>query len=253
MPNAAAVHRALAIRPRNTSGAYDPRWDHWLLPRVDGQFRGTTDEILQWGACKWGLPDNLLRAIAVRESTWHQYATYGSGKCVSTWGCGDMFPRADRETRIFCDGLAAFGYDYQKDYGDGLCPKTFSMMGIMAWQDPDWGRMPGNQNGTFPFSRDSTAYAVDYVGAYLRGCLEGWELWLDHSGRHDYGPGQLWGCVGSWYSGAWKDAAARDYIRNVRAEWRNHTWLEVIWPMLRPVCWSSLECVSEDPLPLRNG
>jgi hypothetical protein len=37
---------------------------------VDGQFTGTTDEIIQWTAHKWGLPEDVLRAVAVVESWW---------------------------------------------------------------------------------------------------------------------------------------------------------------------------------------
>ena len=62
MPDPSAVHAAFAARPRAVGGAYDAHWDSWLLPRVDGQFTGTTDEIFQWGACKWGLPEALLRS-----------------------------------------------------------------------------------------------------------------------------------------------------------------------------------------------
>jgi hypothetical protein len=39
--------------------------------------------------------------------------------------------------------------------------------------------MPDNQNGTFPFNRDSTAFALDYLGSLIRGCCEGWVTWLD--------------------------------------------------------------------------
>jgi hypothetical protein len=81
-PDPAAVHAALAACPRAAGGAYDPRWDGWLLARVDGQFTGTTNEVFQWAACKWGLPDDLLGAVAVQESTWYQYLTYPSGRPV---------------------------------------------------------------------------------------------------------------------------------------------------------------------------
>ena len=36
--------------------------------RVTGDFTGTTDEILQWGACKWGIDADLVRAEAQQES-----------------------------------------------------------------------------------------------------------------------------------------------------------------------------------------
>jgi hypothetical protein len=39
---------------------------------VDGQFTGTTDEIIQWAAYKWGLPVEVLRAVAALETWWDQ-------------------------------------------------------------------------------------------------------------------------------------------------------------------------------------
>jgi hypothetical protein len=223
MPNRTAVHAAFAVRPRAQYGTYDDRWDTWLLPRVDGHFTGTTDEIIQWAACKWGLRDNVLRGIAVRESTWNQYLTKPNGDCVEYYGCGDRFSSATAASKKFCTGLVTLGgHDYQPQFGgDGYCPKTFSIVGEMSWQDPAWDFVwPDNQNGTFPFNRDSTAFAFDYLGAHLRGCYEGWETWLT-----DTTSGDLWGCVGSWYSGDWHSTAADGYISRVRNEIANHTWL----------------------------
>jgi hypothetical protein len=40
--------------------------------KVTGNFKGTTDEILEWAACKWGWDQNALKAQAVAESTWNQ-------------------------------------------------------------------------------------------------------------------------------------------------------------------------------------
>ena len=28
-----------------------------FVPRIDGKFTGTTDAILSWGSCKWGLDE----------------------------------------------------------------------------------------------------------------------------------------------------------------------------------------------------
>src|SRR5947209_15932883 len=33
---------------------------------------GTTEEILTWGACKWGLDADVVKAVAVQESDWRQ-------------------------------------------------------------------------------------------------------------------------------------------------------------------------------------
>jgi hypothetical protein len=51
-----------------------------LIARVDGAFKGTTDEIIQWGACKWGFDEELLRAVAVNESTWRQSENGDNGQ-----------------------------------------------------------------------------------------------------------------------------------------------------------------------------
>ena len=117
--------------------------------RVDGQFTGTTDEILQWAACKWGLPDNLIRADAFVESTWFQAMKYSNGQCVNEYGCGD-FPSTSTAAGVtYCGGVASLGgVDYQQWDGAGLCPQTFSILGIMSWWDPAWGfSWAGNQNG----------------------------------------------------------------------------------------------------------
>jgi hypothetical protein len=241
VPAPGAVRAAFTKRPRDTAGGYDPRWDTWLLPRVNGNHTGTTDENIQWAACKWGIADNLLRAIAFRESGWFQNEVYPSGRCVPQHGCGDVAPASDAASRAYCRGIAAAGHDYQVDLGAGICPRTFSIVGVKAWQSPDWGRMPGNQNGTFPFSRDSTAFALDYLGGFLRGCQEGWVTWLDNLTRH-YRPGHIWGCVGAWYSGDWRSAGALRYIRLVRWAMQHRPWLAPTWPEQHPPCSTDYGC-----------
>jgi hypothetical protein len=239
--DAAAVHASFADRPRSGLGTYDPRWDSWLLPRVDGQFTGTTDEIIQWAACKWGLPDYYLRAEAYTESTWFQYETYPSGRCVDMYGCGDWFTSEPYAARnVYCDHIAAVvGYDYQADYGDGLCPKTFSIVGIMSWWNPAWDfGWAGNQNGTFPFNRDSTAFALDYMASQIRGCYEGWEWQLGAN----YGAGDLWGCAGAWYSGAWHDSGAETYISHVQAAMSATPWLAASFYTEKPPCDPTYGC-----------
>src|SRR5207248_9476322 len=258
-PAPGAMAAAFAARPRNQGGSYNPLWDSWLLHRVDGQFTGTTDEIFQWAACKWGLPDNLIRADAVEESTWFQYLHYptdasygggGGGSCYWLYGCGDAFASPSAASIAYCNGIALLGvlsseiHNYQKDPltgaggspytpASGLCPKTFSILGLMSWDDPAWTApypaYPGNQNGTFPFTRDSTAAAADYYGAAIRGCYEGWEPWLKSTGTRNYGAGDLWGCIGAWYSGDWRSSAADSYLGNVQSTENNTTWLTPVF------------------------
>jgi hypothetical protein len=209
---------------------------------VTGAHVGTTDSNIQWAACKWGISDNLLRAIAVHESTWTQYDTYPSGRCVPNMGCGDMITEPTYASRKYCAFISQAGHNYEEDYGRGLCPETFSIAGVKSWQDPAWGRMPHNQNGTFPFNRNSTAFALDYLSSFLRGCYEGWVRWLDNTGHGRYAAGDLWGCVGAWYAGAWKTPSAKTYISLVRGDLDNRTWLEPDFPYEAPPCSDEFGC-----------
>jgi hypothetical protein len=254
-PAAGAMAASFSTRPRDQGGTYNPLWDTWLLRRVDGGFTGTTDEILQWAACKWGLPDDLIRADALEESTWFQYLHYpndasygggGGGSCYWDYGCGDAFSSPTTASITYCNGIAAEGvlssevHNYQRDPvtgsggypytpASGMCPKTFSILGVMSWDDPAWEApypaYPGDQNGTFPFTRDSTAAAADYWGAYMRGCYEGWAYWLKSTGSGTYAAGDLWGCVGWWYSGDWHSSSANTYIAHVQNDENSRIWL----------------------------
>jgi len=154
-------------------------WRRWIAKRnrVTGRFTGTTDEILQWGAFKWGISEDLLRAVAVQESHWRQ----------STVG----------------DDGGSFGLMQVKDhYADGS--RAF---------------------GGYPWTQRSTALNVDFYGARLRACLNGdfydGGEWL-YGGRRV--TGDVWGCVGSWYSGAWYDAGSRRYIAQVKAILARRPW-----------------------------
>jgi hypothetical protein len=45
----------------------NPSWTYWsafiaLRNKVTGNFTGTTGEIIQWAACKWGIDEDLIRA-----------------------------------------------------------------------------------------------------------------------------------------------------------------------------------------------
>jgi hypothetical protein len=74
---------------------------------------------------------------------------------------------------------------------------------------------------TWPFSRTSTAFNVDYALAWRRACYEGLFAqggWLPRRSR-----GDLWGCVGLWYSGTWHDEDAH-YVAGVRRQLREKPW-----------------------------
>ena len=72
---AAAVRPTGEIRPDNAG--YNA--DTWLdgsraagTPGSRATHAGTTDQIIQWAACKWGIDEDIVRAQAAKESAWHQ-------------------------------------------------------------------------------------------------------------------------------------------------------------------------------------
>lgn len=152
--------------------------------RVTGNFTGTTDQIIRWAACKWGFDENDVRAQAVAESTWRQ-AHLGD--------CG-------RTTQPETKGCAS--------------------MGLMQIKGAN---IPATHPGTWPAGMTSTAFNVDYALAVRRLCYDGKETWLRQR-NGSYAAGDLWGCIGRWFSGDWHDAAAERYISEVRATLNARPW-----------------------------
>ena len=165
-----------------------------LFSRVDGNYVGTTDQIIQWAACKWGIDEDIVRAQAAAESWWDQTAVgdfqSASTACVPGHGIG-------------VDGHA------------GQCPASGGLLSLTYRYWP----------GGFPEAMNSTAYNVDYVYAFWRACYEGQIDWLNTVDRgSQYVAGDAWGCVGEWFSGRWHTAAAEGYITTVKNYLAQKIW-----------------------------
>jgi autotransporter family porin len=172
----------------------DPRANTQIAPRVTGNFVGTTDEIIQWAACKWGLDEDIARAVAHRESWW-RHTTLG-----------------DWTTNVT---LCPPGHGLGVDGRPGQCPETWGI-GQVRWP---------YYKSAWPGMATSTAFNLDVTFAVWRACYEGYEWWLNditHVGT--YGAGDLWGCVGRWYAGKWHVPDAERYIGEVQERVRLRKW-----------------------------
>jgi hypothetical protein len=165
------------------------KWGY--LKYVDGHFTGTTDEILEWAAHKWGLDEDWVKAEATRESSWLQSAvgdngeSYGilqvkaaqSGPASANSGWGG-YPYTQQSTALDADFLCA----YLRAVYDGHKP--------VSWY--------GGQT-------------VAQIAA-----VHGWQY-------------VMWGAVGSWFSGqwGWSNAAGEGYISRVQASLASRTWLSM--------------------------
>jgi hypothetical protein len=165
-----------------------------LRKRITGNFTGTTDEILQWVACKWGIDPNIIRAQAVSESNWHQSQlgdyTTNQGLCPpGTWNGTSCYQSY---------GILQIKYTYFQS---------------------EWS-----------MSRDDTAFNADFVYGWLRNCYEGWADYLydrtPSPGYPSYHSGDIWGCLGFWFSGSWYDQGAINYINVAKGHYAQKPWLQ---------------------------
>ena len=181
--NAAANVRNLYSEGVRAATSYtDPA--QFYLFRVTGNFTGTTDEIIQWAACKWGFAVDTVRAQAVVESYWRQSTL------------GDCGVRTQPETN------------------------GCSSVGLLQVKGAD---IPPTHPNTWPYAWESTAWNVDYALSVRRACYDGKIGWL-HDNNPAYGPGDLWGCIGEWFSGDWHDAGAQQYIATVQQTLAAREW-----------------------------
>lgn len=188
------THEQIALlTPWNETIGVDPKANNLLL-QITGNFTGTTDEILQWAACKWGIDEDIVRAEVAVESNWHQN----------------------------------FLGDYTTDHS--LCPPG-TWNGKSCYQS--YGLLQLKYyyfQSTWPMSRDDTAFNVEYVLGVIRTCFEGWTTYLNERtplpGYSHYHAGDIWGCLGRWYSGGWYDQGAVTYIQKVKTALAQKPWLE---------------------------
>ena len=157
--------------------SYTGQWGNCdnLRAKVTGNFTGTTDDIIEWAAWKWGLPEDVLRAVAVTESWWKMETVGDNGQ--------------------------SFGLTQIKN--------------VNAWH-----------GGTYPLSKDATAFNVDYHAGIVRHYYEGCATWMKDAtfNGSTYAKGDLWGSVGAWYSGNWHSDASNSYVKKVKSHLRNRTW-----------------------------
>jgi hypothetical protein len=206
LPSDAACAAAIKSRPENkgvnatanaTRGSQSLGTEFLpaqLASRVSGNFSGTTDEILQWVACKWGVDEDMVRAQAAVESWWHQDAkgdwTTNAANCAPGHGLG-------------VDGRA------------GQCPESW---GILQ------NRYPFEQSA-WPGIGNSTAFNADTAYAIWRSCYEGYETWLNTVERgKDYAEGDAIGCMGRWFAGRWYTQPATDYMARVQDYLNQRIW-----------------------------
>jgi autotransporter family porin len=165
-------------------------WRYWS--QATGQFTGTTDELMELAACRWGWNEDWIRAEAVRESAWME-----SQQGDTANGCDHSFSILQiRDTR------------------NTTCPIDHDGLGGM------------------PYTQQSTPLAIDAFASYMRSCVDGMAHPTAWYGGKTVGQWAAsndwnyvrWGCVGSWFSGDWYSTGAQGYISRVQQALASKTW-----------------------------
>jgi hypothetical protein len=178
--------------PRFGWWASFPTWTSVRRAQIDDRYASsdgstlTTTEIFSFAACRWGVREDLLRAVAVQESDWHEHN--GPGDTCSG------YPDANQ-------GHGSYGIMQVKNFN--------------CSNEGDWGG--------FPRTWYSAPFNVDLYGAAFRACLEQAFWYLIPSG--DNGTRRERGCVGAWFSGSYNPDISYTnsvYIHLANRDWQHY-------------------------------
>jgi hypothetical protein len=106
--NHAAAHR---MPTRAKLRAFRKRSTMPYARYVTGHFKGTTDEIIQWAAIKWGFKPDLLRAVGTVESWWRMSFVGDNGDSFGLFQVRRPYHCVEPVCAQFRDD-AAFNADY---------------------------------------------------------------------------------------------------------------------------------------------
>lgn len=165
----------------------------------DGLRHPSTDELIQWGAHKWGIPENWLRAEYVLESNWNS------------------FMRGD-QTHVS-------KADYRNYPLQSQVPGTLNVYQSLGITQVRWDPRGDVGEGAEPLRWRSTAFNIDLQAATVRlfydnpdGAREAW-------GDASYRPCQKWNSIGGWFhSYPWASAGQAEYIRSVKYNLARTAW-----------------------------
>lgn len=181
---------------------------------LDGMRDPTTDELIQWAAHKWGIPEDWLRAEYVQESYWSMYQM------------GD-------ETSVSAS-------QYAKYPAQARVPGSLEVYQSLGITQVRWAPDGSVGVGAEPLRWESEAFNIDYQASIIRlfyddpdGARTAW-------GDKTYKPCEKWNSIGGWFSSyPWLNPLQAEYIKDVRQrlatkQWRSSSFLNWTVPTLPP-------------------
>jgi hypothetical protein len=202
---------------------FDYRDSYTQYQRVDGHYSGSTDMIMRWAACKYGIDEDVVRAQGWIESGWQQ------------GGAGD-----ERTAQAQCvqgSFTALWNTTISEPGGSTVSCPNCCYQSWSLWQTKVYYEWM-----TWPEIMQSTAFAADYRYADQRACMDGaYTSYYASSGQqpntyaadianYEGNPDTtntdrvLWGCIGMHYSGSWYDSGAQTYIDAAQSAMLTQPW-----------------------------
>jgi hypothetical protein len=223
------------------------RYPNADFAKVDGNYAGTTDDIMRVYSCKWGEDENWMRAQSMVESGWHQ-------DCADMHGGSGCNENGDNNNPDgSCSGLPA-------GISDGSWP-VISSGGDFIGTDSAGGASAAASWSiiqskaacaewySWPMLALSTSWGEDYEGAKWRSCMNGHGNFGSSAYTSDvsnaasnpngaYSGGEpkylgsgetnldhlAMGCAISHFSGGWFDSGASSYADQFVSTLNSHSW-----------------------------
>ena len=181
----------------NRYGETSVQWNP-LYRYVDGHDKlsdPSTDDLIQWGAHKWGIPEDWLKAEYVQESHWRQ-SQLGDRSKVSP----ALFAQYPLQAQI---------------------PGTGEVYESMGMAQVKWVPDGSVGAGTEPLRWQSTAFNIDFQAATVRYYYDGYCGWC----AGGYAAGQQWNSIGAWFNPyPWGNSGRQGYVKSVQKILSERTW-----------------------------
>lgn len=180
----------------------------------DGMRSPSTDDLIQWAAHKWGIPENWLRAEYVVESYWSMYQL-GDLETVSP----DDYKQYPLQSRV---------------------PGTLQVYQSLGITQVRWDPERTVSAGTEPVRWESTAFSIDYQAAMVRFYYDNPQGARTEWGDSTYVPCEKWNSIGGWYNPfPWGNPGQAQYVGKVQNDlattaWRSSAFLAWTPPTLPP-------------------
>jgi len=154
----------------------------------------STDDLIQWAAHKWGIPEDWIRAQTWFESLWRMNS-YGD--------------------------LTEVPADWYWQY-----PPQARAAGSRVWESMGVSQIrwtpTGISLGTQYLRWRSTAFNLDYLGATIRFYYDGRCPWCGPG----YRAGQKWNSIAAWFrDDPWNGPRQRWYIKRVKTVLQHRDWI----------------------------